>query len=80
VAISCDIANGETAQLHIRGSATSPRQVFVATQDPRQSPPGSVYLLAVQTPIAASPMEEALLFVSGDLRTNRLLYEALLLS
>jgi hypothetical protein len=79
VAITCDIDKGETAQLHIKGSATSPRQMFVATQDPRQSAQGSVYLLAVQTPIASTAMEEALLFVSGDRATNRLVYEAPLL-
>jgi hypothetical protein len=75
VALTCDIPDGETAQLHIRSSATSPRQVFVAAQDSGPSSQGSVYLLAVQTPVAGSPEEEALLFVSGDGKT-RLLYEA----
>jgi hypothetical protein len=76
VALSCDIPAGETARLTIKSPLTSPRQVFAAQQDPHANPPSSVYLLAVHTPIAASPMEEVVLFVSGDRTTNSLLYEA----
>ena len=80
VALTCDIASGQTAQLHIRATATSPAQVFAAQQNPQGATTvGAVYLLGVQTPIASSAMEEALLFVSSDHRTNRLLYEAPLL-
>jgi hypothetical protein len=78
VALTCDIPSNETARLYVRGSATSPRQVFAAPQDPRASPLGSVYLLAVQTPVATNAMEEALLFVGSD-KANRLQYEAPLL-
>jgi hypothetical protein len=80
VALTCDIPSGQTAQLHIRATATSPAQVFAAQQNPQgASTVGAVYLLAVQTPIASTTMEEALLFVSSDHTTNRLLYEAPLL-
>jgi len=32
-ALTCDLPDGETAMLHVKGSATSPRQVFVAQQN-----------------------------------------------
>lgn len=77
VALSCNIASGQTAQLHVRGTATSPTQVIVAPQNPPGAGSlGSIYLLAVQTPIARSPLEEALLFVTGDGHTTSLVYEA----
>jgi hypothetical protein len=80
VALTCDIPSGQTAQLHVRATATSPAQVFAAQQNPQGATTvGAMYLLAVQTPIASTTMEEALVFVSGDRRTNRLLYEAPLL-
>jgi len=73
VALSCDIGTNEGTRLYIRGTTTSPHQVFAAAQDPHASPPTSVYLLAVQSPLAVNQMEETLFFVSGS--TNRLLYE-----
>jgi hypothetical protein len=79
VALTCDITGNETAQLRIKGSATSPRQVFAAPQDPHASTLGSFYLLAIQSPVSGAAMEEALLFVSNDGKTNRLQYEAPLL-
>ena len=75
VALTCDIASTDTAVLRINGTATSPRQVFAAPQDPHASSLGSVYLLAIQSPVAGA-MEEALFFVSNDHATNRLQYEA----
>jgi len=78
VPLRCDIASNQTAVLRINGTATSPRQVFAAPQDPQASSLGSVYLLAIQSPVPGA-MEEALFFVSSDHRTNRLQYEAPLL-
>jgi hypothetical protein len=78
VALTCDIASNDTAVLRISGTATSPRQVFAAPQDPHASSLGSAYLLAIQSPVAGA-MEEALFFVSNDHGTNRLQYEAPLL-
>jgi hypothetical protein len=78
VALTCDIPTGDAAVLRINGTATSPREVFAAPQDPKASSLGSMYLLAIQSPIAGA-MEEALFFVSNDHHTNRLLYEAPLL-
>jgi len=76
VALSCNIPDGEHPQLRIKGFPTSPRQLFFAQQNtPGASSLGSVYLLGVQTPLANSPDEEALLFVGAD-RSNRYLYEA----
>lgn len=79
VALTCDItSSGATPVLRIKGTATSPRQVFAAPQDPHASSLGSFYLLAIQSPVA-SAMEEALFYVSNDGNTNRLQYEAPLL-
>lgn len=75
-ALSCDLPDGETAMLHVKGSATSPRQVFVAQQSSGATTSGSVYLLAVQSPVSSGQMEETVLFVSDDGRTSRQLYEA----
>ncbi|HYW22788.1 MAG TPA: hypothetical protein VE953_01405 [Terriglobales bacterium] len=76
VALTCDIPQAKTAQLHIKASQTSPAQVFVAQQNVKTGSLGSAYLLAVQTPISSPALEEILLFVSGDGSTDRLLYEA----
>jgi hypothetical protein len=77
VALTCDIGTDHTAQLHIRASNSSLVQVFAAVQSPQDvSGLGSAYLLAVQTPVASSAMEEALMFVGNDGSTRRLLYEA----
>ena len=76
VALTCDIPSGQTAQLHLKGTSTSPAQVFLALESPQGA--GSVYLLSIQTPVA-NGREEALLFVSSDGNSRRLLAEAPLL-
>jgi hypothetical protein len=75
IALTCDLADSETAMLHIHGTSTSPGQVFVAQQTTSGSSPGSVYLLAIQSPVGGGQMEEALLYVSSS-RASQLLFEA----